>query len=88
MPLCGYCLEASMTGRFAPPVDSRLRGNDGEGLFCLAVILTFDPLPSRERGIGGCFVLFRPASDPAALWIADQVRNDVTMLMHRFHPHL
>ena len=22
------------------------------------------------------------------LWILDQVRNDVTMLVHRFHPHL
>ena len=29
---CGYCLKASMTDPSAPhPVDSRLRGNDGEG---------------------------------------------------------
>ena len=31
-PPCGYCLEASMTGHpFIRPMDSRLRGNDGEG---------------------------------------------------------
>ena len=29
---CGYCLKASMTAtRSCHPVDSRLRGNDGEG---------------------------------------------------------
>ena len=27
------------------------------------------------------------ASALSPLWIADQVRNDVTMLVHRFHPH-
>ena len=29
-PPCGYCLKASMTDPFHP-IDSRLRGNDGEG---------------------------------------------------------
>ena len=32
------------------------------------------PLPSRERGIGGC-CLVHPCHAPP-LWIADQVRND------------
>ena len=31
-----------------------------------------------------CFVVCLAVSLP--LWIADQVRNDVTMLRHRFHP--
>ena len=52
------------------------------------------PLPSRERGIGGCFVVTLPygyclkasmtGGIALPLWIADQVRNDVTMLMHGF----
>ena len=46
------------------PVDSRLRGNDGEG---------------RENDRRLCTPL---------LWIADQVRNDVTMLGHEVCPSL
>ena len=30
-PPCGYCLKASMTATPSRPVDSRLRGNDGDG---------------------------------------------------------
>ena len=33
------------------------------------------PLPSRERGLVGCVVLFTRITLPP-LWIADQVRND------------
>ena len=47
---CGYCLEASMTGR-----------------------------------CGWCWLVVCPTLH---LWIADQVRNDVMMLVHRFHPLL
>ena len=36
------------------------------------------PLPSRERGIGWVFCLV--VSPAPHLWIADQVRNDGTML--------
>ena len=50
------------------PVVSRLRGNDGPvGLSCYHPLLPvsgtgtgFDPLPSRERGSVGCFVLLLP----------------------------
>ena len=45
------------------PVDSRLRGNDGVlVLACFHPHLS--PLPSRERGIGCCFVLRRPTATP------------------------
>ena len=32
-------------------MDSRLRGNDGEGLFCLAVTITFDSSPIKGEGV-------------------------------------
>ena len=54
----GLRVKSAMTGCHAllHTVDSRLRGNDGKGLFCLVV-----------------------APHTLPLWIADQVRNDVTM---------
>ena len=83
-PRCGYCLEASMTGR-----------GDGVGVFrflallgmtrwqCFVVFTLapvsgtgtgFDPLPLRERGnMVGVVLLY---ARPPPLWIADQVRND------------
>ena len=48
-PPCGYCLKASMTAaRSVRHMDSRLRGNDGEGLFCLVSPSPLIPLPSRD----------------------------------------
>ena len=40
----------------------------------------FGPMPSRERGIRMVVVLACSPAHPPPLWIADQVRNDVTML--------
>ena len=71
---CGYSLSHGRACRFHPllPVSGTGTG--------------FGPLSSRERGIGWC-CLVHPRHPPP-LWIADQVRNDGTMLAHRFHPHL
>ena len=41
---------------------------------------------SRLRGNDGPVLVCLVVSPAPHLWIADQVRNDVTMLMHRFHP--
>ena len=68
------------------PVDSRLRGNDGPWWLCCLVVA----LPCGyclKASMTGCSCGFAVPS-PLPLWIADQVRNDVTMLGHRFHPHL
>ena len=81
-PRCGYCLEASMTGRgwfvlccFTLAFDSSPIKGEGIRLVVLACSPSpLIPLPSRERGFGWCCLV-----DPAPhLWIADQVRNDVT----------
>ena len=50
-------------------MDSRLRGNDGR--FCKGLI--------KGEGDRGCVGLV-VAPHTLPLWIADQVRNDVTML--------
>ena len=83
---------------------SRLRGNDGPMwlvLFTLTPVsgtgTGFGPLPPRERGFGRlCWLVVALHSLP--LWVADQVRNDVTMRCIVFtlcsqcqalgHPHL
>ena len=38
-PPCGYCLKVSMTVRRARPVVSRLRGNDGPGIYIIGTML-------------------------------------------------
>ena len=45
------------------------------------------PLPSRERGLRMVYLVFCPSPAPP-LWIADQVRNDVTMrcIVYGFPP--
>ena len=48
--------------------------------------LAFDSSPIKGEGIWSVDVVC-PFPAPH-LWIADQVRNDEAMLMHRFHPRL
>ena len=55
--------------------------------YCLKASMTPPmPLDSRLRGNDDDGARGMTGSGTALpLWIADQVRNDVTMLMHRFH---
>ena len=73
----------SGTGTGFAPLPSREMGFCRLCWPCCCRALWF---PAYAGMTGRGLVLACAPAHPPPLWIADQVRNDVTMLMHRFHP--